>query len=106
MSPEVGVNDALLDEKDEGLGVVEGGGDVGVGAEHLATEPADVDAEDGAFAQDEVVRVDGGGIEIVVWPGRRVGESVVVEDLGGVAPVAHMPDEPQEADGRLRRRRR
>lgn len=63
---EVGVDDALLDEEDEGFWIVEGGSDIRMGAEHLTAEPADVDAEDGAFAQDKVVRIDGGGFEIVV----------------------------------------
>ena len=57
----VGVDDAFLDLKNEGLWVVEGRIDLPAGANHLSTNPADIDAEVGAFAKEQIVRVDQGG---------------------------------------------
>jgi len=61
----VGVNDAFLDLKDERLRVVEGRIDLTTGANHLSTNPADVDAEVGTLAQKKVARVDQGGGDII-----------------------------------------
>ena len=61
----VGVDDAFLDLKNEGLWVIEGRIDLSAGANHLSTNPADVDTEVGAFAQEQIVRVDQGGGEVL-----------------------------------------
>src|SRR5260370_25547971 len=53
----VGVDDAFLDLKNEGLWVVEGRIDLPAGANHLSTNPADINAEVGAFAKEEIVVV-------------------------------------------------
>lgn len=58
---EVGVDDALLDEQEEGVGIVEGGVGFAFGAQELAGDPGDVDAELRAFAEKQVVGVDSGG---------------------------------------------
>ena len=63
--PYVGVDDAFLDLKNEGLWVVEGRVDLPAGANHLSTNPADVDAEVRTFAKEQIVRVDQGGGEII-----------------------------------------
>jgi len=63
--PYVGVDDAFLDLKNEGLWVVEGRIDLSAGANHLAANPTDVDTEVGAFAQEQIVRVDQGGGEVL-----------------------------------------
>ena len=63
--PYVGVDDAFLDLKNEGIWVVEGRVDLPAGANHLSTNPADVDAEVRAFAKEQIVRVDQGGGEII-----------------------------------------
>jgi hypothetical protein len=57
------VYDALLNNQDEGIGIVKGGGDVGSCAHHLAAEPTEVDTKLRAFAQEEIVRVDVRGCE-------------------------------------------
>ena len=55
---EIGVYDAFPNNQDEGIGIVEGGGDVSSCAHHLAAEPTDVDTKLRAFAQEDIVRVD------------------------------------------------
>jgi hypothetical protein len=60
----VGVDDAILDLKNEGLWVVKGRIDPPTAANHLSTNPADVNAESGAFAKQQIVRVDQGGGEV------------------------------------------
>jgi len=63
--PYIGVNDTFLNLKDEGVWVIEGRIDLPAGANHLSTNPADVDTEVGAFAQEQIVRVDQGGGEVI-----------------------------------------
>ena len=63
--PYIDVDDAFLDLKNEGLWVVEGRADLPAGANHLSTNPADVDAEVGAFAEEQIVRVDQGGGDVI-----------------------------------------
>ena len=78
--PYVRVDDAFLNLKDEGLWVVEGRIDLPVGANHLSANPADVDTEVGAFAQEQIVRVDQGGGEVV--GGGSVGRADRAESCG------------------------
>jgi hypothetical protein len=52
--PYVGVDDPFLNLKDEGLWVIEGRIDLPAGANHLSTNPADVDTEVRAFAQEQI----------------------------------------------------
>jgi hypothetical protein len=59
------VDDAFLDLKNEGLWIVEGRVDLPAGANHLSTNPADVDAEGRAFAEEQIVCVDQGGGEVI-----------------------------------------
>src|SRR6202012_421634 len=54
-------DDAFVDEEQEGVRVVEGWVNVAARAQHLAANPADVDAEVRTFAEQDVVCVDGGG---------------------------------------------
>ena len=58
---QIGADDSLLDEQNKGFGIIQGGIDVGVGTQHLASNPADVDAEIGTLAQHEIMRGDIGG---------------------------------------------
>ena len=78
--PYVGVDDAFLDLKKEGLRVVEGRVDLLAGANHLSTNPADIDAEVGAFAEKEIVGVDQGRGEVIK------GGSVGCADVEGRDP--------------------
>lgn len=55
---EIDVYHAFPNQQDEGIGIVEGGRDVGSCAHHFAAEPTDVDTKLGAFAQEEIVRGD------------------------------------------------
>jgi hypothetical protein len=59
------VDNAFLDLKDKGLGVVKGRIDLPAGAKHLPANPANVNAEVRAFAQEQIVRVDQGGERVV-----------------------------------------
>ena len=59
------MDDAFLDLKNEGFWVVERRVDLPAGANHLSTNPADIDAEVGAFAEEQIVRVDQGGGEVI-----------------------------------------
>jgi hypothetical protein len=61
----IGVDDAFLNLKDEGIWVIEGRIDLPASANHLSTNPADVDTEVGAFAQEQIMRVDQGGGEVL-----------------------------------------
>ena len=63
--PYVRVDDAFLNLKDEGLWIIEGRIDLPAGANHLPTNPADVDTEVGAFAQEQIVRVDQGRGKVI-----------------------------------------
>lgn len=63
--PYIGVDDAFLNLKDERLWVIERRIDLPAGANHLSTNPADVDMEVGALAQEQIVRVDQGGDEVI-----------------------------------------
>src|SRR5260370_29411720 len=65
----VGVDDAFLDLKNEGLWVVEGRIDLPAGANHLSTHPAEVDAGVGAFAEAQIVGVGPGGGEVFTGGG-------------------------------------
>jgi hypothetical protein len=62
---DIGVDDAFLDFKDEGVRVIEGRIDLLAGAEHFPANPPDIDAEGGAFAQEQIVRIDLGGSMII-----------------------------------------
>ena len=99
--PYVGVDDAFLDLKKEGLRVVEGRIDFAAGANHLSTNPADIDAEVGAFAEKEIVGVDQGRGEVIK------GGSVGCADVEGRArrgwrgsgyPGPRIPEERAEAE--------
>ena len=78
--PYVRVDDAFLNLKDEGLWVIEGRIDLSAGANHLSTNPADVDTEVGAFAQEQIVRVDQDGGEVI--SGRSAGCADRAETCG------------------------
>jgi hypothetical protein len=78
--PYIRVDDAFLNLKNEGLWVVEGRIDLPVGANDLSTNPADVDTEVGAFAQEQIVRVDRGGGEVI--SGGSVGRANGAESCG------------------------
>ena len=74
------MDDAFLNLKDEGLWVIEGRIDLPAGANHLSTNPADVDTEVGAFAQEQIVRVDQGRGEVI--SGGSVGRADGAESCG------------------------
>ena len=78
--PYIDVDDAFLDLKDEGLWVIEGRIDLSAGANHLSTNPADVDTEVGALAQEQIVRVDQDGGEVI--SGRSAGCANRAETCG------------------------
>ena len=61
----VDVDDAFLDLKDEGLRVIKGRIDLPASTNDLSTNPANVDTEVGAFAQEQIVRVDQGRGEVI-----------------------------------------
>ena len=63
--PYIGVDDPFLNLNDEGLWVIERRIDLSAGTNHLSTNPADVDTEVRAFAQEQIVHVDQGGGEII-----------------------------------------
>jgi len=63
--PYIGVDDTFLNLNDEGLWVIEGWIDLSAGANHLSTNPADIDTEVWAFTQEQIMRVDQGGGEII-----------------------------------------
>ena len=98
----VGVDDAFLDLKNEGLWVVEGRIDLPAGANHLSTNPADIDAEVGAFAKEQIVRVDQGGGEVI--SGGSVGCADGAESRerrgwrGSECLRPRIPEEPAEAE--------
>ena len=99
--PYVGVDDAFLDLKKEGLRVVEGRVDLLAGANHLSTNPADIDAEVGAFAEKEIVGVDQGRGEVI--KGGSVGcADVEGRDPGGWRgsgyPGPRIPEETADAE--------
>src|SRR5260370_36977361 len=61
----VGVDDAFLDLKNEGLWVIEGRIDLSAAGNHLSRNPEDVGTVVGALLQEQTVRVEqkgGGGI--------------------------------------------
>ncbi|MCU1249021.1 MAG: hypothetical protein JWQ49_2050 [Edaphobacter sp.] len=96
------VDDAFLDLKNEGLWVVEGRIDLPAGANHLSTNPADIDAEVGAFAKEQIVRVDQGGGEVI--SGGSVGCADGAESRerrgwrGSECLRPRIPEEPAEAE--------
>ena len=63
--PYVRVDNAFLDLKDEGLWVVAVRLDLPVGTNHLSANPADVDTKVRAFTQEQIVRVNQGGGEVI-----------------------------------------
>jgi hypothetical protein len=98
----VGVDDAFLDLKNEGLWVVEGRVDLPAGANHLSTNPADVDAEVGPLAEKQIVRVDQGGGEVI--SGGSVGCVNGLESRdrrggwGSGCLRSRIPEDPAEAE--------
>lgn len=78
--PYIGADEALLNLQDEGLWVIEGRIDLLAGANYLSTNPADVDTEVGAFAQEQIVRVDQGRGEVIT--GGSVGRTDGAESCG------------------------
>jgi hypothetical protein len=63
--PYVRVDDAFLNLKHEGLWVIEGWIHLPAGANHLATNPADVYTKVGALAEEQIVRVDQSRGEVI-----------------------------------------
>src|SRR5260370_24312309 len=63
--PDVDADYTLLDLEDEGLGVVEGRIDLPAGTEHLPANPANIDAEIGPLAQEQIMRIQECGCEVV-----------------------------------------
>ena len=98
----IGVDNALLDLKDEGVRVVKRGIDLPAGTDHLPTNPADIDAEVGAFAKEQIVRVDQGGGEVI--SGGSVGCADGAESRerrgwrGSECLRPRIPEEPAEAE--------
>ena len=93
--------DAFLDLKNEGFWVVERRVDLPAGANHLSTNPADIDAEVGAFAQKQIVGVDQGRGEVI--KGGSVGcADVEGRDRRGWRGSGYLgpriPEEPAEAE--------
>ena len=100
--PYVGVDDAFLDLKKEGLRVVEGRVDFPAGANHLSTNPADIDAEVGAFAKEQIVRVDQGGGEVISGGSVGCADGAESRDRrgwrGSECLRPRIPEEPAEAE--------
>ena len=100
--PYVGVDDAFLDLKNEGLWVVEGRIDLPAGANHLSTNPADIDAEVGAFAKEQIVRVDQGGGEVISGGSVACADGAESRDRrgwrGSECLRPRIPEEPAEAE--------
>ena len=100
--PYVGVDDAFLDLKNEGFWIVEGRVDLPAGANHLSTNPADVDAEVGAFAEEQIVRVDQGGGEVISRGSVGCADGAESPDRRGWPGSGclrlRMPEEPVEAE--------
>ncbi len=98
----VGVDDAFLDLKNEGLWVVEGRIDLPAGANHLSTNPADIDAEVGAFAKEQIVRVDQGGGEVISGGSVGCADGAESRDRrgwrGSECLRPRIPEEPAEAE--------
>ena len=100
--PYVGVDDAFLDLKNEGLWVVEGRVDLPAGANHLSTNPADVDAEVRAFAEEQIVRVDQGGGEVISGGSVGCADGAEIRDRRGWRGSGclrpRIPEEQAEAE--------
>ena len=100
--PYVGVDDAFLDLKKEGLRVVEGRVDFPAGANHLSTNPTDIDAEVGAFAKEQIVRVDQGGGEVISGGSVACADGAESRDRrgwrGSECFRPRIPEEPAEAE--------
>jgi hypothetical protein len=96
------VDDAFLDLKKEGLRVVEGRIDLLAGANHLSTNPADIDAEVGAFAKEQIVRVDQGGGEVINGGSVGCADGAESRDRrgwrGSECLRPRIPEEPAEAE--------
>ena len=63
--PNIRVDDALLNLQDEGLWIIKGWIEPRVRANQLSTNPSNVDTEVRAFAQEQIVRVDQCGIQVI-----------------------------------------
>jgi hypothetical protein len=100
--PYVRVDDAFLNLKDKRLWVIEGRIDLPAGANHLSTNPADVDTEVGTLAKKKVVRVDQGGGEIISGGSVGRAQGTDIRDWrrwsGGGCLGSGMPEEPAEAE--------
>src|ERR1700730_12354812 len=100
--PDIDVDDAFLDLKNEGLWVVEGRADLPAGANHLSTNPADVDAEVGAFAEEQIVRVDQGGGDVISGGSVGCADGAESRDRrgwrGSECLRPRIPEEPAEAE--------
>ena len=63
--PNIRVDDALLNLQDEGLWIIKGWIEPRVRANQLSTNPSNVDTEVRAFAQEQIVRVDQCGTQVI-----------------------------------------
>lgn len=63
--PNIRVDDALLNPQDEGLGIIKGWIEPRVRANQLSANPSNVDTEVRAFAQEQIVRLDQRGIQVI-----------------------------------------
>ena len=100
--PYIDVDDAFLNLKDEGIWVIEGRIDLPASANHLSTNPADIDAEVGAFAKEQIVRVDQGGGEVISGGSVGCADGAESRDRrgwrGSECLRPRIPEEPAEAE--------
>ena len=76
----IGADEAFLNLQDKRFRVIEGRIDLPMGANHLSTNPANIDAEVRAFTQQQIMRIHQGWSEIISGRERTSSDVALIAD--------------------------